>query len=214
MTHTRKILYIQVAGLPIQRQIFGEAIVQPGDTFVRAPFDGIFGLGYSSISSGGATTALDNMVAQGLIKNRIFSFHLNKQSENLLGGEIIFGGSDPTLFIGPMTYIPLSQLGYWQIHMDKVLVPTLRGIFNLCNGPCEAIFDTGTSLITGPEDTITQLNLKVLGAVKNPESGSFIIDCDTMDKLPTISFVLGSVEFQLAPDDYIIQVRKCLNYDS
>lgn len=181
---------------------------------MKAPFDGIFGLGYSSIASGGATTALDNMVTQGLIKNKVFSFHLNKQSENLLGGEIIFGGSDPSLFIGPMHYIPLSQLGYWQVHMDKVIVPTRRGNANLCDNHCEAIFDTGTSLITGPEDVITKLNVMVLGAVKAADTDNYLVDCNTVDDLPPISFILGGTEFKLTPEDYIIEVcvrRFCLD---
>lgn len=65
--------------------------MQPGETFVKAPFDGIFGLGYASISAGNVRTPIDNMFNQGLIKQRKFSFHLNKESENPLGGEIIFG---------------------------------------------------------------------------------------------------------------------------
>lgn len=148
------------------------------------------------------------MVAQGLIKSRIFSFHLNKHSENTLGGEIIFGGSDPSLFKGPMHYMPISQSGYWQIHMDKVLVPTPKGVFNLCNSRCEAIIDTGTSLITGPEDVIEPLNLSVLGAVKS-EGGNYVVDCDNVDDLPVITFVFGGVGFKLLPKSYILRV--CLN---
>lgn len=106
-----------------------------------------------------------------------------------------------------MTYIPLSDKGYWQIHMDKLLVPTSNGYYNLCTGECEAIIDTGTSLITGPADQISELNRSFLGAKQDLETGSFIIDCDTLDDLPMITFIFNGMEFQLTPDDYVIEVR-------
>lgn len=58
----------------------------------------------------------DNMVQQGLISQKIFSFWFNRDPEKSEGGEIIFGGVDPKHFKGEHTYVPVTQKGYWQVH--------------------------------------------------------------------------------------------------
>ena len=35
-----------------------------------------------------------------------------------VGGELIFGGSDPNYYTGAFNYVPLSKIGFWQFTMD------------------------------------------------------------------------------------------------
>ncbi len=35
-----------------------------------------------------------------------------------LGGELLLGGTDPTHFVGDLTYVPLTAETYWQFNMD------------------------------------------------------------------------------------------------
>lgn len=62
------------------------------------------------------------------------------------------------------------------------------GDANLCEKKgCEAIADTGTSLLTGPTSQINVLNEKI-GALSN-SNGEFVLDCSQLDNLPgMISF--------------------------
>ena len=55
------------------------------------------------------------MVKQGLIKEPVFSFWLNRNPEGEEGGEIVFGGVDPKHYKGKHTYVPVTQKGYWQV---------------------------------------------------------------------------------------------------
>lgn len=58
------------------------------------------------------------MIDQGLVNEEVFSFWLNRDAEAEEGGELIFGGVDPTHFIGEHTYVPVTQKGYWQVRHD------------------------------------------------------------------------------------------------
>ena len=47
-----------VGGKVVEDQVFAESIAYPGQTFVGAKFDGIFGLGFPEISVGKITPPL------------------------------------------------------------------------------------------------------------------------------------------------------------
>lgn len=58
-----------------------------------------------------------NMIKQGLIKEPVFSFWLNRNVDEEAGGEIVFGGVDPNHYKGKHTYVPVTQKGYWQVDL-------------------------------------------------------------------------------------------------
>lgn len=194
---------VSVAGIPVVDQTFGEATSEPGIAFVAAHFDGILGLGFNTIAVDGIPPLFDNMVAQGLVPQPIFSFYLNRDASGTPGGEIIFGGSDPAHYKGNFTYVPVNKPGYWQFTMDAVKVGN-TGSF--CEGGCQAIADTGTSLIAGPAAEVAQLN-KLIGATP-AAMGEYIISCDAVDNLPTIKFTIGGKSFALSGPEYILKVTQ------
>uniref|UniRef100_A0A803M1T6 Uncharacterized protein n=1 Tax=Chenopodium quinoa TaxID=63459 RepID=A0A803M1T6_CHEQI len=140
---------------------FIETTREPSITFVVAKFDGILGLGFQEIAVGNAVPVWYNMVKQGLIKEPVFSFWLNRKEEDNEGGELIFGGVDPKHFKGKHTYAPVTRKGYWQFDMGDVLINGKTTGY--CSGGCAAIADSGTSLLAGPTTVITQIN-EAIGA--------------------------------------------------
>lgn len=72
-----------------------------------------------------------------------------------VGGEIVFGGSDPKHYKGNFTYVDVDKQGYWQFPMQSVITETKK---KFCQGGCQAVCDTGTSLITGPTGEIATLS--------------------------------------------------------
>lgn len=69
---------MQLGNLKIKNQIFGEAVKQPGITFIAAKFDGILGMAFPRISVDKVTPFFDNVMQQKLIEKNIFSFYLNR----------------------------------------------------------------------------------------------------------------------------------------
>ncbi|CAN1222700.1 Aspartic proteinase A1 [Linum grandiflorum] len=140
---------VKVGNLVVKDQEFIEATREPGVTFLMAKFDGILGLGFREISVGDAVPVWDNMLKQGLIKEPVFSFWLNRNSGDEEGGEIVFGGVDPNHFRGKHTYVPVTKKGYWQFDMGDVLIE-IDASSGYCGRGCSAIADSGTSLLAGP----------------------------------------------------------------
>ncbi|XP_057431721.1 aspartic proteinase [Lotus japonicus] len=152
---------VKVGDIVVKNQEFIEATREPGVTFVAAKFDGILGLGFQEISVGNSVPVWYNMVEQGLVKDPVFSFWLNRKIGEEQGGEIVFGGVDPAHFKGQHTYVPVTRKGYWQFAMGDVFIggkPT-----GYCTNGCSAIADSGTSLLAGPTTVITMIN-QAIGA--------------------------------------------------
>lgn len=71
---------MQVGGIVINNQEIGLSTNEPGQNFVVARFDGIMGLSYPTISAGGETPVMDNMMSQNLLQANMFAFYLSRYS--------------------------------------------------------------------------------------------------------------------------------------
>jgi cathepsin D len=99
-----------------------------------------------------------------------------------------------------MNYVPVTRKGYWQFKMDSAKIKSTT----LCNGGCQAISDTGTSLIAGPTEDIDKLQKLIGGRLVGP--GEYQVDCNSIDSLPPISFNIGGQTYTLEGKDYILKI--------
>nr|AAI69806.1 LOC443721 protein [Xenopus laevis] len=194
---------VTIGDLAVKGQLFAEAVKQPGITFVAAKFDGILGMGYPRISVDGVPPVFDDIMEQKLVDSNLFSFYLNRNPDTQPGGELLLGGTDPTYYTGDFSYMNVTRKAYWQIRMDQLSVGDQ---LTLCKGGCEAIVDTGTSLITGPVEEVTALQ-RAIGAIPLIR-GEYMILCDNIPSLPVISFTFGGRVYSLTGEQYVLKISK------
>lgn len=196
---------MNLGGLKIEKQNFGQTTKEPGLTFAMARFDGIMGLGYDTISVQGVVPPFYNLISQKLVKDPIFSFYLAKtpakqsvtSDEDPIGGSLVFGGMEKDRFEGPMTYAPVVRKGYWEVSLDSF------GIGGQDIGvKGTAAIDTGTSLIAVPKAIAQAIN-GAIGA-KQGFRGVWSVECDSVPDMPPVTFTFGGHEYKLEASDYIL----------
>lgn len=200
---------LSLAGVTVKSQTFGEATTLPGITFAMAKFDGLLGMGFDTISVDHAKTPFQNMVEQKLVKEPVFSFYLNRDQTKSPGGEIIFGGIDENYFTGNITYTPVTSEGYWQFKMDKVTMDNVgddKSSVVVCENGCQAIADTGTSLIAGPKEEVKKLN-EAIGAIPIP-GGEYVLPLCDSASMPDLVFTIEGKQFSLKPEQYTLKIAQ------
>ncbi|KAJ3002352.1 hypothetical protein HKX48_002373, partial [Thoreauomyces humboldtii] len=185
----------QVAGVTVTQQVFGD-VTSEGASPQASDFDGILGMGFTTIASDKSTTFFENAVAQKAVSSSVFSFYLANTDT---GSELLLGGTNPAHYTGPISYVPVDQPGYWQFALKDLtyggssIKPSLK----------EAIADTGTSLVVGPSKDVAALN-KLIGATLDSKQGIYTIACTARGVAKDVSFPLNGITITLTSSEYIL----------
>lgn len=169
-----------------------------GVAYSLGKFDGILGLGFTSISIDSTTTVFENAIKQNKVDQPIFAFYLGDNGP----GELTFGGYDAGKFEGDLNYVHLDAATYWQIALDKIAAGDYE---KEASDKITAIVDSGTSLITGPKAEIHKLALSI-GAKPNI-MGEYTIDCDKIEEIPDVVFTIGGIDYSIPGSKTVIQAQ-------
>ncbi|ODV90438.1 hypothetical protein CANCADRAFT_25539 [Tortispora caseinolytica NRRL Y-17796] len=199
---------LRVGDMQIEDQAFAEATYLPGPAFLFGKFDGIFGLGFPSLSVRRTVPPLQNAIAQGMLDYPVFAFSIRHQDVKE-AGFVTFGSIDESAYVGNIIEIPVSREGYWEVpltalHMDKFYNESSLDI-DFLNSPIGAVIDTGTSLLGFPSQIAEILN-DIIGATY--KNGMYRVDCAKRDSLPDLRIFLDGHDFSLSPYEYIVKHKK------
>ncbi|XP_053446536.1 chymosin-like [Nycticebus coucang] len=188
---------VSVSTIVVPDQTVGLSTQEPGDVFTYSQFDGILGLGYPSLASENSVPVFDNMMSRGLVVQDLFSVYMSRHTQ---GSMLTLGDIDPSYFTGNLHWVPVTTQRYWQFTVDRV---TIDDEVVACAGSCQAILDTGTSLLIGPSNDILNIQ-KAIGATMGP-FGLFRIDCGSLSSMPTVVFEIHGKKYPLPPTAYTNQ---------
>ncbi|KAJ2852187.1 aspartic proteinase precursor [Coemansia brasiliensis] len=197
---------LTVGGVEIEGQDFAEATKEPGLTFAFGRFDGIFGLGYDTISVLKTVPPFYHMVNRKLIEKPMFSFYLSDTNKQGDEGEMVLGGFNENHFEGELQWANVRRKGYWEVDLEKVQF----GDEEIEMDNVGAAIDTGSSLLVLPT-MLSDLINKQIGAKKN-FAGQYVVDCDKVPSLPPFTMQFGGQKYTLDAQDYILNVQgQCMS---
>jgi hypothetical protein len=177
---------------------FVEMVEESDDPFKSAEWDGILGLGQA------VSDATEFNIFKVLASNStprmhspIFAVYLGREIQD--EAEITFGDVREERMATPLKWVPVSEEGYWQFQLNDVLVNGKS--LGLCkkygSRECQAVLDTGSSLMMGPSEDLEPL-LKALSFPHDTQ-----INCTQNQTFPRLGFLIGNTTFEMEPDDYM-----------
>lgn len=189
---------VTVAGLQARSALFGQVTKLDGISFLATKYDGVLGLGWSSLSVAGMPPIFDLLYQQGKLEGNSFSFYLTKKP-NQVGSALVLGGTNPKYAASAFKYYPILQPSYWSLALKDIL---FNGTSYKTSPNLQAILDTGASIIAGPTAVVDRM-LANLGPGAQKQ-----VDCDKVGSLPRLEFRIGMDSYVLKGEDYVLEVTE------
>jgi len=126
------------------------------EPFRRFKFDGVLGLGLEALSLNPEFNFFSQM-SSGLKMEPVFGVYLSQHDD--VHSEISFGGHNKARLDGPIRWAAVAapEHGYWQVRIKRVFAGGEP--IALCeDGSCQAILDTGTSILGVPKEGIQKVH--------------------------------------------------------
>ncbi|KAJ3556038.1 hypothetical protein NM688_g2248 [Phlebia brevispora] len=178
---------VSISNITVENQTMGSASLYSEGFGPNAfPADGLMGMGFQSISEYKATPVFQNLVSQNKTDDAVFAFKLTKD-----GSELHIGGLNNASYKGNLTYVNVTEQGFWQVNMDSV---TVNG--NQTVGNTSVIIDTGTTLIIGNSPAVKSIYAAIPGS-KETSGGMYTFPCDAV---PDVSLTFGGKTFNISRD--------------
>ncbi|VDQ07347.1 unnamed protein product [Trichobilharzia regenti] len=121
------------------------------------------------------------------------------RKNGLVGGEMVIGGVNPEYFIGDFENVPVIYDNSWSVIIKSMKI---NGV-GYCKETCIGLLDTGTSLISGSDESVDTINSR-LGA-KLSGDGEYAFNCKDINLLLPIEFVFKKRSYILEAKNYVLK---------
>jgi len=187
---------MKVGSLSVAAQAFGAVTTESSD-WSGDDAAGLVGLAFSSISSIGKPTFIENLIAQGALSSPLFAFSLRRNQKS--GSELSIGALDSSRYSGAIQYNAVTSLTYWQIKGQAVVAGSKVG------NTFTAAIDSGTTYIFLPVAVAKALMAQIPGASRNAAQSStgynvYQFPCSSTTKVG-FSFAGGSTVYYINAAD-------------
>jgi len=171
------------------------------DPFGLFDFDGVLGLGLSALTLDDNFGFFGQMLRQSPQLQPQIGVFLARHDE----GEnvVTFGGYDKTRASSELAWSPVANpdLGYWQVQIVSMRIGDV--VVNDCaDGQCNAILDTGTSLLGVPRSITRTMQRQLARPVPQNADGTQPIDCRTVPGLKVHFELAGGTIVSLTNEEY------------
>lgn len=166
------------------------------EPFDHFSFDGVVGLGLSSLALHRDFSFFGRLAEVGSLAEPCFSIFLAK-GDGPGRSEISFGGHNQERAHSEFHWAPvaLPDQGYWQVAIKSIRVGDAE--LSVCaEGGCSAVLDTGTSMLGVPPEVVSQLHRLTARPAETME-----VDCRSVPG-PRMMFDVGDFELELGAEDY------------
>lgn len=201
---------VQLNGLTIKAQSFGEAKWISGALLQELEVEGVFGLANEGLSPEKSTSPFLNLVSQKLIPEPVFSFYLAKNPDkDLTSGAVLLGGVCKECYEGEIDYVPLTSASSWEFKVDDIyMIDNLEGTpkkVSACKNGCNVTIDTGSDMIAGPSRSIEQLN-NLLHAYPEVYGLYRLQNCD-YEPLPDLVITINGHDYPIESREFLVNVE-------
>ncbi|KAF9228884.1 acid protease [Gyrodon lividus] len=157
--------------------------------------DGVMGMAFPSVSRYTQSPVFYTLITQGQTDEPVFAFNFADPQP-----ELYLGGTNPDMYTGDFTYTQVTEVGYWRVNMENIVV---NG--EVCLTNVDSIIDTGSDLIHGSLDDVATF-YELIGGVPVPGNHQFY--AFRCDDIPSVSFTFGGTSFPISAGSLIFDHSK------
>jgi len=171
------------------------AIEMSDQPFLSFDFDGILGLGLSSLALNDQFSFFQVMAMSLRLPH--FSVYLTEEEDGEVS-EIAFGGHSRKRLMGPLLWTPVAkpELGYWQVSIREIRID--GQMLDICgSGDCRGVVDTGTSHIGIPSSSYERVNEMLTLRAED------LLDCRHARGATLEIELAGGINITLTPENYM-----------
>lgn len=195
-----------VGGYEAENQTVGAAWAYSAEFSkdVSFPPDGLSGLAFRDISEFGGSPLFQTLDESGKLPQSVIGFKLSTTPGD---SEMVIGGTNTNLYHSDtLTYVPVTDKGYWQVEIDGI---SRLGQEVIESQAAPAIIDTGTTFIITSYPIAQSYYANIPGAKAQTRGAEtyWTIPCNTIDLyVPTFTFggrpfIVSAKAYNLGTDD-------------